>query len=96
MPAERSATDAMKPAASSQTFPAEVEAGVVPRVAAVGSTHSYTPRIDAAVAALRRSPDISAASLADVLRDGGHRVSVRTAQRIKADALAQLAASREA
>jgi predicted DNA-binding transcriptional regulator YafY len=55
----------------------------------VGSAPSPSDRVDVAVAILRRSPGISAAALADALRDRGHEVSVRTAQRIKAEALSK-------
>ncbi len=91
VPAERPATDTDSvQAASSDTTPRDVEAGFPPGPGVVPSTPIYTPRIDVAVAALRRSPGISAAALVDALRDGGHQVSLRTAQRIKADALSQL------
>ncbi|WP_369054846.1 DUF2637 domain-containing protein [Kineococcus terrestris] len=43
-------------------------------------------RLDVAVAELRRRPHTTAVVLADVLRTAGHEVSVRTAQRVRADA----------
>ncbi len=52
-------------------------------------------RLACAAAALRANPELTAAALADALRSRGHGCSVRTAQRVKAQALASIR-SREA
>ncbi len=67
------------------------------RVAPAGASIGEDParaRLRCAQAELRANPEVTAAALASVLEERGHPCSVRTAQRVKARALAILTAAK--